>query len=147
LFSFTSGKRKLQWKRKAVSNRWLICITGLKVIAILWAFILLYFSCKEQYYNYLNCCKWPLQQFSSTIKNYIQNLEGETQSPYAKLSFSPCMSIISNFFFVGGGVFKWKIMMQTNTMQVLLSNCNDGAVMLMKIQFLWDVKQLPFHMA
>jgi hypothetical protein len=46
LFNFTSGKRKSQWQRIAVSNRWLIWITGLKMIAMLCAFILLYFSWK-----------------------------------------------------------------------------------------------------
>ena len=139
LLSFTPGKRKLQWQRKAVSNQWLISITGLKVTAIFWAFILLYFSYKEQYYNYLNCLQVVLAKILKQWKKLHSEYRGRNAKYIYEIKFQhPTSSILhinKNVF-----LFKWEIIMQTNIIQVLLSNCNDDTVMLTKIQVLQDVK-------
>jgi len=110
LFSFTSGKRKLQWQRKAVSYRWLICIIGLKVIAIFWAFILLYFSSKEQYYNYLNCLQVVLAKSLEQWKKLHSEYRGRNAKYIYEIKFQHPMSSIlhihKKFFYLNERLFR-----------------------------------------
>jgi len=65
-------------------------------------------------------------------------MEEEMQSTYMKLCFNIHVKYLAHPKEIF--LFKWEIMMQTNIIQLLLSNCNDDTVMLTKIQVLQDVK-------